>query len=198
MRGDLRGICRKRIKNHAQHELDKWRRIRLMCAFLQSLVILGLVLVHQTFHRNISKQRVPACQNQTLPQPPHASIAIRKRMDELELIMEHRTSHQRMRLRHGQPAEQIRHQTRHTFSLRCHVNHLRPRHHAHTAAPIPARLINQPKHQHTMRVQQIRLKLRPPRRKMLIRCQRITHFQHLTRRSNHPFAVQNRRNLRFA
>lgn len=49
-----------------------------------------------------------------------------------------------------------------------------------------------------MRLQQILLDLRPPNAKSIIRGQRVTNFLHLAGRGDHPFAVQNRSDLRFA
>jgi hypothetical protein len=46
---------------------------------------------HQAFHRNVSEQRIPASQDQALPQPPHAAVAVGEGVDEFELVVKNRT-----------------------------------------------------------------------------------------------------------
>ena len=77
-----------------------------MGAFLQGLVILGLVLEDQAFHWNVGEQRIPVCQNQALPQPPHAAIAVGKGVDELKFVVKDGAFDKNMVWRGLYPAKQ--------------------------------------------------------------------------------------------
>ena len=196
--GDLGGGGGHGVQDHLEHEGDKRRGVSRASAFLQGLVVLGLVRENQAFHRKIGKQGMPVGQDQALPQPAHATVAVGKGMDKFELVMKNRTLDERVGVAGAQPAEQVGHQLRHPGRGRGHVDHLPARHHPHAAAPVAARLIDQAGHQYPVRLQQILFRPGPPGVEAVIGGQGILDLLHRPRRGDHPLALQNRGDLRLA
>jgi hypothetical protein len=89
----------KRIGDGIEHEVNKRAAIHLRArvGVLQGLVIKRLVVVHQRLHWHPGKQRVPLGKNQRLPQPPDAAIAVAKRVDVFQPVVNGRTRDERMR-----------------------------------------------------------------------------------------------------
>jgi len=56
------------------------------------------MIPHQAFHRKLGKERLPAAEDQALPQPGHEAIAVGKGVDKGELIMENCRGNQRVDL----------------------------------------------------------------------------------------------------
>lgn len=169
-----------------------------MGAFLNSLVVLGLVLEDQAFHRDIGEQGIPAGQDQALPEPSHAAVAVGEGVDELEFIVKDRAGDERVGIGGNQPFEQITDQRRHSAGGRGHVNHLLARHHSHTAVPVDSRPIDQAGHENPMCIQQIFFHIGLPAFEPVVGGQGVFHLLHLARRGDDPLALQDRGNLRLA
>ncbi len=70
-----------RPQDRFQHKPYKRRAIDLLGAFIDGLIVHGLMFMDQTLHRQMCKQRLPIRQNQGLPHTNdvlHPSITIRK------------------------------------------------------------------------------------------------------------------------
>lgn len=197
LRRDLGGGGGHGIQNHPQHEVDEGHGVGLASALLQGLVILGLMLENQAFHRNIGKQWGPAGQDQALPQPPHAAVAVGKGMYEFEFVVKDCAGDERVGVASGEPAEQVAHQLWHPVCRGSHVDHLLTRHHAYAATPVGSGLVDQPGHQDTMCLQQILFDFWPPGVEAVISGQSVTHFQNLPGWSDDPFPIQDGCDLLF-
>ena len=165
---------------------------------LQGLVVLRLVFVDQAFDRNMGKQGIPAKQDQCLPQPPHAAVAVGEGVDELELVVKDRAGDQRMLIGRPQPMEQVVHQEGDTIRRRRHVDDLLAGHHAHASAPVGSGLIQQTGHQDTMGLQQVLFNLGLPLFEAVIGGEGVARFLDFPGRGDNPLPVQNRGDLLLA
>ena len=62
----------------SQHELDKNSSFPLCIRLIDCCVILGLMVMDDGFDREPCKQRIPLREQQRVPEPPDATISIRR------------------------------------------------------------------------------------------------------------------------
>ena len=62
----------------------------------QVIVIIGLMVLDDRFHRQPGQNRLLSHQHKRLPEPSHSSIAVGERVDEFKLVMDESTGHKRM------------------------------------------------------------------------------------------------------
>ena len=74
----MRGGNLNSVAQHGQHKHNKRRTVTEPGTVIDRCVVIGLMGIHQALHRHMRKQRMPTAQDQGLPQPAHAPIAICK------------------------------------------------------------------------------------------------------------------------
>ena len=142
--------------------------------------------VDQALHRQVREQRLPAGQDQGLPQPPQATVAIFERVNELEFVVEHGADDQRVVRGAPHPMQQRRHQLGYASSRRRNVVDDSRSSYRYSAATIAAGVVQQSRHQYAVRAEQVALALRRPRLVAVVCLDCIPRFLNLARRSRGP------------
>ena len=184
-----------RFKNHFEHELDEYGCAALCVGGVQGGIIVGLMLQNHGFNRQIGEDRLPFAQNQRLPKSPCSAVSIRKRMDELKLIMKDAGSDERMRSRVSQPFKELLHGFRDILGGRTGMNELIPCINADTCIAECTCAHDKPIHHNAMDFEQIVDGVRIERRKQIVSPKSILHFPHFLLRGENALTVQQRSHL---
>lgn len=79
-----------------KQEFDEGRGVPSLVASGEDLVVIGLLIANDCFHRKLGEKRIPAAENEGLPKAAEAAVAVGEWMHEFEFVMEHTTGHERM------------------------------------------------------------------------------------------------------
>jgi hypothetical protein len=118
-----------------EHELDKRRGIGMAVRHGQHSVVVLLPRPDHRLYGQMRQQWFPVAQDKSLPHSPHAPVAIRERVDELELVVEDGTCHRRMLFGSFQPMEKVGDQVPDAVGGRSHVNRVLAAKKAHDDPP---------------------------------------------------------------
>ena len=79
-----------------KHEVDEDSGVTRFGAGIDRLVIALLIVMNHAFDREMLENGIQPGGNQRLPESVHASVAVGKRMNEFELVVEHTAADQQV------------------------------------------------------------------------------------------------------
>ena len=95
------------IAQGREHKLHKGRCFSLCIGTTKAVVIFGLSIADNGFHRQIGEEGIPFAEDKCLPKTPHSTIPVLKRMDEFEFVVKDTARNQWMLVRLFQPAKKF-------------------------------------------------------------------------------------------
>ena len=101
-----------------EHELDERGGLVCIVAGIDGIVVFLLMVVDDGLDRQPCKYRIPFREQQRVPEPSNAAIAISKGMDQLQFIMKHAASDQHVQVAALCPIQQLHDQNRHILRQR--------------------------------------------------------------------------------
>ena len=185
-------------KNRLQHEGNESRALAVRRALPDGLVVLALAGADEALDGYVREQGFPAGQDQRLPEPAQAPVAVLEGMNELELVVEDRARHERMVAGVAEPRQQVGHEPRHLSGGRADVMDPALPHHGHAAATIAARRIQQRGHQDLVGVEKIGLAGGVPLFVSIVGADGVPGLLNVPQRGDDRLAVENRRDLLLA
>ena len=99
-----------RPQNLVEHEIDKRPALAGGGRGADCLVVFLLMRPDNVLDRRTVELVAPGAEQRSLPESPGASVAVRERMDELELVVEHAALDQHRVFAVGKPREEVFHE----------------------------------------------------------------------------------------
>ena len=79
------------IAQGCEHKLHKGRCFSLSVGTAEAVIIFGLPIADNGFHRQVGEEGIPFAEDKRLPKTPHSAIPVRKRMDEFKFVVKDTT-----------------------------------------------------------------------------------------------------------
>ena len=107
-----------RCFDDGEHKLDERGGLACIVAGIDGIVVFLLMVVDDGLDWQPCKYRIPFREQQRVPEPSNAAIAVCKGMDQLQLIVEHAASDQHVQVAVLCPIQQFHDQIRHILRQR--------------------------------------------------------------------------------
>ena len=93
------------VENLLQHEVDERRAVSTCGACFDDLVISMLLGMYHIFHGQMREHRVQFAEDERLPQPADAPVAIAEGVNEFKLVMEDTAAYEQVVFRLLKPSQ---------------------------------------------------------------------------------------------
>ena len=107
-----------------EHEFDEHGGLACIVAGIDGIVVFLLMVVDDGLDWQPCKHRIPFGEQQCMPEPSNAAIAVCKGMDQLQLIVEHAASDQHVQVAVLCPIQQLHDQTRNILRQRAEMQNM--------------------------------------------------------------------------
>ena len=179
----------------AEEELDEGGGVSGFIAAGENLVVLLLLVADHRFHRKEGEEWIPAAEEEGLPEAAHTAIAIGEGVNEFQLVMEDATGDERMGIGALEPAEQVFHETGDEMGRWSEVDDLFALRDADGTAAEFSGIGHKAIQHQAVGGQEIFGRAGRPCGHGLVSVEGVFHFLDLARRSKHPFARKDGRDL---
>lgn len=179
-----------RVADRGQHEFHEGGGLRQPVGGSECRVVFRLPLADQALHRQPSQFLVPRGQSERLPEPAHPAVSVGEGVDQLDLVVKHRTRNQRMVIGFSRLSEEIPDQMLDPVGGRCHVNQLATAVNADPAVPEDSGMVDQRPHHDAMSGEGILNRSGLPIVEAVVALDGIAHFLDFMRRSQDALALE--------
>ena len=179
------------LKQFLKHEVDEDSGVTRFGTGIDRLVIALLIVMNHAFDREMLENGIQPGENQRLPESAHASVAVGKRMNEFELVVEHAAADQQVIFGMFQPVEKVGDQSRNPFGGRGNMNRLFSGENADSAMTELSGIVNQGGHHDTVCLEQVVDGKRVELREEIVSGDGVSDLLNFTERSYDSFSVQN-------
>lgn len=179
----------KRGEQDGEKEFYKRGGVADLVTSAEHLVVLRLLFADDGLYRKEGKERVPAAENEGLPEAADAAVAIGKGVDEFEFVVKDAAGDERVRIGVFEPEQEVLHEAGDLGCGGCEVHDFCTLGNADRSGSETARVIDESRREQAVGGEQVLELVRIPGVHGLVGCEGIFDFLNIRGRAEDAFTL---------